>query len=131
MKCLDTYALIAIAHGDPAFARYIAEDFAIPDTTLAEFYGVLLRDFPAQTAEDWLERLAPYSRPVGRGLLLEAIRFRLAHRKQNLSFFDAVGYAFAQSQKIPFVTGDKEFEGMTGVEFMKEGTPRRPKPAGR
>ena len=42
MYCLDTYALVEIAEGNPKFTFLIEEKVIIPGTTLAEFYWVLL-----------------------------------------------------------------------------------------
>ena len=119
MKCLDTYALVEIAHGNPRFSKYEAEDFVVTDVTLAEFYGIVLREHDERTADYWFRRLAPYSRPVGKEKLVEAVKFRHGNRAKNFSFIDCVGYVFARSEKIPFVTGDKEFRDVEGVEFVK------------
>ena len=119
MKCLDTYALIEIAKRNPRFAYLMEEDFVIPDVTLAEFYAVLLRDFGDGVAEEWLEKLLPYSKDAAIEILIAAMDYRAEHRKQNLSFFDCAGYAYAITHRIPFVTGDKEFEKKYGVEFVK------------
>ncbi len=125
MNCLDTYALVAIARGDNAFSRYITEDFMIPDTTLAEFYWVLLRDFDERTADEWIDKLAAYSQLVEKSVLLEAIRFRHLRKKQDISFFDSVGYVFARRHNCKFVTGDKEFKGMPNVDFVESTIKRR------
>lgn len=82
----------------------ITEDFVIPDTTIAEFAWVLLRDFSEEEANNWVEKLSPYSEQVTRDVLLESIRFRFARRKRDISFFDAVGYVFAR--KKPSVLRD-------------------------
>ena len=44
---------------------------------------------------------------------------RIEHAKENLSFFDCVGYVFAQEHGLIFVTGDKAFEKREGVEYIK------------
>lgn len=119
MKYLDTYALAEIAEGNPAFAKYIEEDFIISDLTLAEFYWVLLRDKGRELAEHWHERLMDYAVPAAQSILISAMRFRHSERKRNLSFFDCVGYIFAIEKGIPFVTGDKEFKFLKNVEFLK------------
>ncbi len=36
-----------------------------------------------------------------------------------MSYADAVGYYLAQKNKLKFLTGDKEFEELAGVEFVK------------
>ena len=118
-KYLDTYALAEIAQGNPQFLTYLSQDFIISDLTLAEFYAVLLWEEGVAMADHWFKKLEPYSAPVVRSILIKAIRFRYEVRKQNVSFFDAVGYIFALEHHCLFVTGDKEFEGLRGVEFRK------------
>ena len=119
MNCLDTYALIEIAKASPSYAGLFNEDFVITDMTLAEFYWVLLRDYDSDLAENWLEKLLPYSQEVKKEILISAMKYRHENRKQDLSFFDCVGYLFAISKGFKFVTGDKEFENKKGVLFIK------------
>ena len=119
-KCLDTYALVEIYLGNEKFAEYLNADFIINDLTLAEFYGVLLKEYGEGEAELWLKKLERYSVQVTRRVLVEAIKFRQEHKKQNVSFFDAVGYVFSLKNGYHFVTGDKEFENLPNVEFKKK-----------
>ncbi|MBS3125905.1 PIN domain-containing protein [Candidatus Woesearchaeota archaeon] len=119
MKCLDTYALVEISRGNPSFSKYEAEAFLITDVILAEFYGIVLREHDERTADYWFRRLAAYSKPMSKELLVESVKYRCKHRAKRLSFFDCAGYIFARSQRIPFVTGDKEFRDVEGVEFVK------------
>lgn len=119
VKCLDTYALVEIAKGNPHFSHYFTAEFVITDLTLAEFYGVILREKGKRDADYWATRLGPYSTPVDKKVLLHAVRFRFEHRKQRISFFDAVGYIFSRAQGYAFVTGDKEFKNLQGVEYKK------------
>lgn len=119
-KCLDTYALMEIAKGNPKFAEYLNSDFLITEITLAEFYAVLLREYGEQTAEYWFKKLERYAIHVNKNILIEAIKFRHENRKKNISFFDAVGYIFSVKNGYYFVTGDKEFEKFNNVEFRKK-----------
>ena len=64
MNCLDTYALIEIANGNPSYSNFFNSDFMINDLTLAEFYWVLIRDYDIDLAELWLTNLSPYSQSV-------------------------------------------------------------------
>jgi len=41
------------------------------------------------------------------------------NKKKNLSFFDCAGYIFARENNYKFVTGDKEFENLPNVEYIK------------
>ena len=117
---LDTYALIEISKGNPKFMHYSDRGFVINDLIMAEFYSVLLREEGEEIADYWLKKFEAYSLPVSRTILIEAVRFRRKHRKKNISFFDAVGYIFSVKNRLRFVTGDKEFKGFPGVDFVKK-----------
>lgn len=119
-KYLDTYALIEIYLGNEKFSEYLNVEFVINDLTLAEFYGVLLREYGEGEAELWFKKLERYSLQVSRKVLIEAVKFRHEYKKQNISFFDAVGYVFAVKNGYIFVTGDKEFKKLSNVEFKKK-----------
>jgi len=81
---------------------------------------VLLREYGEGEAELWLKKLERYSVQVNRKILIEAVKFRQEHKKSEISFFDAVGYIFSIKNGFYFVTGDKEFEKFTNVEFKKK-----------
>lgn len=119
-KCLDTYALIEIKLGNPKFDRYLDIDFVITDITLAEFYSVLLREEDEKTADYLYKKFSSRSAPVDKIILKESVKFRHENKKTGLSFFDAVGYIFSIRNECLFVTGDKEFEDMENVEFVKK-----------
>ena len=119
-KCLDTYILIEIYLGNENFLDYLKKEFVITDLTLAEFIGVLLRDYGEETANYWFKKLESYSAPANKEILIEAVKFRHKHKKTDISFFDAVGYIFALKNGYRFVTGDKEFENLINVEFKKK-----------
>lgn len=119
-RCLDTYALIEIYLGNKKFSEYLNTEFVINDLILAEFYGVLLKEYGQSEADSWLKKLERYSLQVSRKILIEAVRFRHEHKKQDISLFDAVGYIFSLRNGYFFVTGDKEFEKLKNVEFKKK-----------
>ncbi len=48
-----------------------------------------------------------------------AMRFRNKNAGKRLSFIDCIGYCLANSNGLMFLTGDKEFEYMENVEFVK------------
>ncbi|MBI3036642.1 PIN domain-containing protein [Candidatus Woesearchaeota archaeon] len=118
MFCLDTYALVEIALGNEKFTKYSDNRFVIPDLILAEFYAVQLRVHNEATADYWYRKLSAYSVSVPKEVLIECVKFRYSNKEKNLSFFDAVGYVFAKRNGLLFVTGDKAFEDLPGVEFV-------------
>ena len=119
MKCLDTYALVEINNGNPKFTCLLNEEPVITDITMAEFYALLYRKYNLQTADYWHKKLGFFCRSVSREILLRASRFRVDNNKQDLSFFDCVGYIYSLENNMKFVTGDKEFRFRRGVEFIK------------
>ena len=117
----DTYALIEILRGNPNYRPY--KFLATSEFNLLELAYALMRDYNKETALRIL-------RKVRRSVIivhptdedyLEAGAFRIAQRKKgrNFSLVDALGYVVAKKMGIPFLTGDKEFQGMENVEFVK------------
>jgi predicted nucleic acid-binding protein len=47
------------------------------------------------------------------------LRLTLKQNGRNISYADALGYYLALKNKLKFLTGDKEFEGLDGVEYVK------------
>ena len=119
VKCLDTYALIEIHDENPKFLKYLEEEFIVPEIVMSEFYSIILRDYNEKTAEYLLKNFEPYLKTVNLNILIKAVKYRYENKKQNLSFFDCVGYVFALENNMKFVTGDKEFHNKENVEFIK------------
>lgn len=117
IKLLDTYVLCEILQGNEKYFSYIEEEFVLADVTLAEFYWVILKEFNEQTANYWFSRLRLYSVPCSVEVMSKGMLYR-KRMNRNLSFFDVVGYTYAQENGILFVTGDKEFKNLPGVEFV-------------
>ena len=51
--------------------------------------------------------------------LKEAMKFRKENKKKDVSYTDCIGYIYAKRNGLKFLTGDKEFENMPNVEFVK------------
>ena len=120
MFCLDTYALAEIGAGNPKFMEFLNKEFVITDLTLAEYCSVLYRDGKEDKAVYWHSRLASYCKPVSREILIMALKYRIDHKKEDLSIFDCVGYIFSLESNLKFVTGDKEFKKKEGVLFIQK-----------
>jgi predicted nucleic acid-binding protein len=60
------------------------------------------------------------SHPGDREYLRAALMRRTYSREgRKFSLIDCVGYSVAESLSIPFLTGDREFEELPGVEYVK------------
>lgn len=119
MNYLDTYALVEIREGNRRYQPILDEPFTVSEITLAEFFGIELRDNGVGKADQWINRLRPSSQPVNLEVLLKAVQFRRQNRTQNFSFFDAVGYQQAIHYNGTFVTGDSAFKDLPHVKFIK------------
>ena len=119
MLCLDTYALVEIGKGNPKFSVLLGKDFVITDLTMAEFYSLFYKENDERKAKYWYNKLSGYCRSVNIEILIKALKYRVDHKKENLSIFDCIGYIFSIENNLRFVTGDKAFEYKEGVEFIK------------
>ena len=52
--------------------------------------------------------------------IIEASRFKQKYNQRNLSYADCIGYIIAKNIGIKFLTGDKEFEDIDNIEFVKK-----------
>ena len=78
-----------------------------------------MNEFDELTANYWYRQLNQYCKSVDKLIMVKGTKFKYEYRKKKISFFDAVGYVYARENNFKFVTGDKEFEKMKNVEFIK------------
>jgi predicted nucleic acid-binding protein len=115
----DTYALIEILRGNPNYRKYTA--LITSEFNLLELAYALVRDFDEETALNTLRevrRAVPVVKPSDEDYV-EAAKLRLTFKKRNLSLIDALGYTIAKNLKVKFLTGDKQFEDLENVEYVK------------
>ena len=65
------------------------------------------------------DRLLNHIIPISHVIIKKANAFRLANKTKKFSYIDCVGFMMAKALSIPFLTGDRSFEGMEGVEYVK------------
>jgi len=114
----DTYAAIALLDGDEGYQGYKEARAIVIDLNLFELEYALRRR--GMKEGEILPILALYSEFVadyGLNTIRSAVDMKLSNRR--LSPVDCIGYNVAQEYGVKFLTGDKEFEGLEGVEFVK------------
>lgn len=116
---LDTTALVQIHDGDVRILPFLAEETVTSDLTLAEFYTVIYRKLGERTADHWCGKFKSMAKPTVLSSLLNAAKMKEDSKKQRLSFFDCVGYCYAQEHGMKFLTSDSAFKGKKGVVFVK------------
>ncbi len=115
----DTYALVEIVKGNQKHIKYLDSDCCTTILNLYELYFRILREFGKENAEEAFKKFRSIKIEINDEDIPEACEFKLKHNKNNLSYVDALGYIIALNNGFKFLTGDKEFETLENVEFVK------------
>ena len=113
----DTYALLRHYWGADSYLPYRETPIVTERTHVFEFAREVLKArgskavLPAITALR-ANRLDPRDED-----LLDAAKLKRKHAR--LSSADALGYVLAQRESLLFLTGDRQFRDMPGVEFVE------------
>ncbi len=116
----DTYALIELFGGNQKFAQLRETAFVMTFLNLLEFTYNAINNKGETQAREWFDQLKQNVIEPDDETVFAAMLFRQQNKKLDLSYADALGYVCAKRKHIPFVTGDKAFERMTGVMFIKK-----------
>lgn len=124
---LDSYALIEIAKGNPNYADYTKlDDATTSKLNLLEMRYILSEQMQEDLAEQFYRIfsgcVADSNSVLSDEILKKAADFRLKIRGasgRKFSYIDAVGYVYAVSSGLTFLTGAREFEGFQGVEIVR------------
>lgn len=114
----DSYAIIEIVLGNENYKKYTDSIILTTRLNLFEVFYALLKDVGEKEAGFCLDRYYEFIIGFGKEVIKKAARFRLQHKKRNLSMTDCIGYILAKEWNVKFLTGDKEFENMENVEFV-------------
>lgn len=114
----DTYALIEILRKNPNYEPYTEHNVIINDFIYAEYCYSLVKD-SINNLEEYTEELISSIIHVDLKTIEEAMKFRYEHKHKKLSTTDCVSYLMAKKLGVKFLTGDKEFEHLENVEFVK------------
>ena len=114
----DTYAIMEVIDGNEDYLGYLDSDFVINNFIFAELSYNLFRD-KDKNARKHLDSYAQHIASVKPEWIEEAMQFRLKWKDRGVSITDCIGYIMALKLGVKFLTGDKEFEKMNNVEFVK------------
>ncbi|MEK6946082.1 MAG: PIN domain-containing protein [Nanoarchaeota archaeon] len=114
----DTYALFEIIAGNPDYAKYLESEIIINDFIFAELCYKLIRE-NVENANFYIDKYKDFVMEVKAEIIKKAMKFRVDNKKKKMSGADCISYMMAQELGIRFLTGDKEFEKMSNVEFVK------------
>ncbi len=119
MYFFDTYALIQTARGVSSYSSYLKAPIITTKLNLLELAFVLIRDGEKEKASAVYAKFKPFCVSISDPIFLKAAEMRYQFRNLHLSYIDCIGYLLSRSLGIPFLTGDREFRDLEGVEFVK------------
>jgi len=115
----DTYAIIEIISGNIKYNNYLDKKIIINNFIYAELCFILIKNnYP--NLEEYLNRYSKFIAPLNPNIIKEAMKFRVRNKENDLSMTDCISYLMAKEFGIKFLTGDKEFENLENVEFIKK-----------
>jgi len=116
----DSYAIIEALKGNLAYRKYFDGPKGVTTRlNLMEVYYALL-DNERYADEVYASFLSTVVEPTD-DQVKAAMRERRKMHKKGLrtSYVDAIGYVLAREKGLRFLTGDREFRELPGVEFVK------------
>ena len=115
----DTYAIIEIINGNEKYKKYIDFDIVITKLNLFELYYATVRKYGENKAKEELSKNSAFAVDFDNCIIENAAKLKFIFKKQNISMTDCIGYITANRLGIKFLTGDKQFEFLPDVEFVK------------
>lgn len=116
----DTYALYEIIEGNNNYKPYI-NNIAMITTKLNLMelhYGLLLK-YGKAIADKYYKELIRFAVKITDEIIMNSNELKTSFKKRKLSYVDCIGYTIALQKNIKFLTGDKEFQDLKNVEFVK------------
>ena len=115
----DSYAVIEVVSGNSFYVRFMGETPTLSIFNLAEVYYSAITNLDESKAEEIYNKYSCCVVNIPDEVLKEAMKFRKKNKKRSLSYADCIGYIYALKNNLVFLTGDKEFENLENVEFVK------------
>ncbi len=118
----DSYAVIAYLSDNPNYRAYFEEsDGFLTKLNLMEISYRTLELHGAHAASEVVNLFAKYTLSFSVSDIVGSMKLRLKLKKdgRNISYADALGYYLALKNNLKFLTGDRDFEGLANVEYIK------------
>ena len=116
----ESYALYEVVHSNPNYIKY-TYNVAIVTTksNLMELHYALLKLYGKEKADEIYDFYLPFVIEIEDFIIKSSNFWRAQHAGHKFSYIDCLGYTIAKLKNIKFLTGDKEFENLDNVEFVK------------
>lgn len=114
----DTYALLEIINKNPNYSNYLNQEIVINDFIFSEYcYQLLVGNVP--NIEECQNEVEPAIIYPSIETIKKAMKFHYQNKKKKMSLTDCISYIMAKELGTKFLTGDKEFQNLENVEFVK------------
>ena len=115
----DSYAILELAEGNPSYNEYQGIEIVTSVLNIGEICQIILRKQGKESADNWFKKINFKLLEITPEIIVEAVYFRYLNKKNDISLPDAVGYTLSLKHNLKFLTGDRQFENMPNVEFVK------------
>lgn len=115
----DSYAIFEIMKGNLRYEKYTKSRIILTKLNLFEIFYNILKEYGEEKANFYLNKYWEFAIDYDKDVLEAAAKLRLKYKDKKISMTDCIGYMIAKKYGIKFLTGDKEFENLPNVEFMK------------
>lgn len=119
MYFFDSYAAIELIKGSPSYLKYINFPIRITFLNLLEIAYMTLLDHGEEKAREVFLKFKEFVVEIPDETAIEAIKFRVKNKNKSFSYADCLGYMFAKTSGLIFLTGDDGFKNISNVEFVK------------
>jgi hypothetical protein len=118
----DSYAVLAYTSGHQAYREYFEErDGVLTKLNLLEIFYRSLEQYDSKVALDILGSFYKYQVDFDEEDISASmgLRLELKRKGHDISYADALGYFLSHKMRIKFLTGDRTFQGLKGVEYVE------------
>lgn len=115
----DSYAIIELLKGNLRYQPYRTAGMVILKFNLFEVFYSYIREENELAGSQFLEDYQKFVQEFDLSVIRAAAKFKYENRKKELSMADCLGYCYAKELGIKFLTGDRQFEDLENVEFVK------------
>ena len=113
----DSYAVFEMLEGNPGYELYRRSLMILTKLNLFEIHYGILKEKGKEKAGELLENFSESAVDFSNEDIINASEIKKQNPKRSMT--DCIGYAVSLRLNIEFLTGDKEFEGLENVEFVK------------
>ena len=115
----DSYAIVELSESSPSYDKYQEFEIIASVLNIGEIYQTILRKKGKEAADDWFKKTNFKLLEITPEIIIEAVNFRHSNKKNDFSLPDAAGYKLSLKHNLKFLTGDRQFENLENVEFVK------------